>query len=163
MQRFLFTLLIVSCCGSLYAEPLKPIEDETVSQIVAFGFEPIGVDQRPPYGGSVRIWIVPETVGECGGMISTCPDFRLFFSYVTGDLYQEPVVFQLPAAKGWEFVGGSEAPDGSGAFTIRTDLPWANVDIEERRNTEYKVVVGEISAGFTAEVGDAQQNVAADN
>ncbi|RME12942.1 MAG: hypothetical protein D6816_00410, partial [Bacteroidetes bacterium] len=140
------------------AEALKPVQGELLSQLVAFGFEPDGVAQPDLFGGTVRIWVVPESNGECGGSISSCPTHRLLFAYVTGDLYQKPVVFQLPPAKGWEFVGWSEAPAESAAFSVRTALPSANIDPEERaawKPVEYRIVVSETSATVNAVDRDA--------
>lgn len=70
----------------------------------------------------------------------------------------EPVVFQLPAAKGWEFVGWVEAPSESRAFVIRTALPSANIEPEERatwKPTEYRIVVNEKSATASVLGSDA--------
>ena len=104
----------------------------------------------------VRVFSVPVGVYECGGSVESCPDVRLFVTVSFGDLGETPALFELPAQKGWEFVGWVK-PSGSGdermaGFKLRTTLPEANIEPEARRAwsaEEYSVLVSPGSASYT--------------
>ena len=140
------------------SEELQPLDNETLAQAMAFRAELANSDGNGSFAHTVRIWVFPKIIGECWGKISTCPDWRIVFTLVTGDMYDEPRVFELPVAKGWEFVSWHSAPDlESGAFTVRTALPSANIDSAERASwseTKYKVVVSADSATVEIVPGD---------
>ena len=103
----------------------------------------------------VRIYAVPDFVGECDGAVSTCPDVRLFITVSNGDLGEAPTLYQLPKQKGWEFVGWSP-PTKVGkvqesSFVVRSTLPESNVDPASRaawRPTEYHVRVSPSAASY---------------
>ena len=95
----------------------------------------------------IRIFSVPVAAAECWGAIKSCPDVKLFVVLSPEALYQEPVLYQLPKSKGWEFVRWIK----SGSFVIRTTLPEANIDQNERarwRTSEYFVTVDSNNASY---------------
>ncbi len=103
----------------------------------------------------VRIYAVPTRIGECGGAVSSCPDVRLFFTVSVGDLGEEPVLYQLPVAKGWEFAGWTspvtKGNTSMSSFMLRTTLPDANVALAARkawRSQEYRVLVSPAAASY---------------
>jgi hypothetical protein len=103
----------------------------------------------------VRIYAVPDFVGECGGVVSTCPDVRLFIAVSNGDLGEVPALYQLPRQKGWEFVGWSPPTKGGqvqeSSFVVRSALPESNIDPASRaawRPTEYHVRVSPSAASY---------------
>ncbi len=103
----------------------------------------------------VRVFSVPVGVYECGGSVESCPNVRLFVTVSFGDLGETPALFELPAQKGWEFVGWVTS-SGSGeqrmaSFKLRTTLPEANIDLVARRAwtaEEYSVLVSPGSASY---------------
>ena len=109
---------------------------------------------KQPY--FVRVFAVPEAVLECGGTVTSCPNVKLYVTVSYGDLGESPVLYQLPASKGWEFVGWSQPVEVGrtrmASFKIRTTLPEANVPSEARKawhSREYRVLVSPTSASYT--------------
>ena len=98
-----------------------PVLDPQLARALAFGHTLL--DER-----SVRVIAVPEEIGECGGAVNSCPDVNLFVAYVSGDLAEKPVVYRLPAAKGWRVIGWAD-PD---SIDLQTALPEANIEPSER-------------------------------
>lgn len=103
----------------------------------------------------VRIYAVPDFVGECGGVVSTCPDVRLFIAVSNGDLGEVPALYQLPSQKGWEFVRWSPPTKGGqiqeSSFVVRSALPGSNIDPASRaawRPIEYHVRVSPSAASY---------------
>ncbi len=104
----------------------------------------------------VRIFAVPEAVLECGGPVASCPNVKLYITVSYGDLGESPVLYQLPASKGWKFIGWSQPVDAGKTrmanFKLRTTLPEANVSPEARkawRSREYHVLVSPTGAFYT--------------
>ena len=118
---------------------ITQVEDSSLARTIAFGHVLLESD-------GVRIVEVPVVIDDCWGTVNSCPDVELFIAYSTGDLRDEPVVYRLPAAKGWKIVRGHEPK----SFDIATTLPEANIDLNERSRwspTVYRVTIG--SAGIT--------------
>jgi hypothetical protein len=152
---------LVLCVASVFskAESLKPLENEGMSQLVSYGHLLAQSDRQSGFSGEIRIFVFPVEVGECWGTINSCPDVRLAFALTSGDMYADQEAFELPVAKGWEFVRWlpSENPE-AGSFEVRTTMPTANIDVEERESwkaTLYRVVVTEGSAVIEKIAGDA--------
>lgn len=110
------------------------------------------VDQ--PY--VVRVFAVPNQVGECGGDVANCPDVRLYITVSNGDVGETPVLYQLPSSKSWEFVGWSKSTKAgrlaSVGFRPRTSLPESNISPEARnawRAREYRLLVSTEFATYT--------------
>ena len=90
----------------------------------------------------VRIISSPAAISECRGTIASCPDIRLYVAVATEELYEPAVAYELPPAKGWEFIGWDKTDNGFVFFTIRTALPESDIDAQERAlfvPTAYKV------------------------
>ncbi|CAD2243147.1 hypothetical protein [Xanthomonas arboricola] len=105
----------------------------------------------------VRIYAAPTGVYECGGTVSSCPDVRLFFTVSYGDIGETPVLYQLPARKGWKFKGWSEPSAAGGmqmaSFTVQTTLPDSNIDLEASkawRPQEYRVLASPEAASYAS-------------
>jgi len=115
--------------------PLHPLSTGDLARVVAFG--QVLLDER-----DIRIVTVPRTIGECWGTVKSCPDIDLYISYYSGDLYAEPQVYRLGAAKGWEFAGW----ESDGTFMLKTTLNLPNIDSAERaawRQITYRVTVSD--------------------
>jgi len=96
----------------------------------------------------IRVLEIPVEIGECWGKISSCPDVELVVTYATGDLYDPPVAYSLPASKGWVFVGWRS----ESTFVVRTAIPDSNIDEAERgawQTTKYTVTIGETGALYS--------------
>ena len=135
---------------------LAPVKSQSLATTLGFLEEltprPPRVDQ--PY--FVRVFAVPTEVGECDGDVSTCPDVKLYITVSNGDLGETPVLYQLPASKGWKFVGwskpGKEGQTSLVGFKLRTTLPDSNISPEARRAwraREYRLLVSTESASYT--------------
>jgi hypothetical protein len=138
-----------------FADDLTPVDKPELATVLGLLQElattPSNSDQ--PY--IVRVYAAPTGVYECGGTVASCPDVRLFFTVSYGDLGETPILYQLPAQKGWEFTGWSE-PSARGAnrvasFSVRSALPESNIDLGARkswRSQEYRVLVRPESASY---------------
>lgn len=112
----------------------------------------------PPTSGQphiVRVYTSPIAIGECDGIVMTCPDVRLFVTVSTGDIGETPVLYELPTQKGWEFKGWSSPVNIGGtsmaSFVLHTTLPDANIQPAARkawRPQEYRVLVSPTSASY---------------
>ena len=131
----LIDALFVLSAPALAGESAMPVLDPELARALAFGHTLL--DER-----SVRVIAVPEEIGECGGAINSCPDVDLFIvAYVSGDLGDEPVVYRLPAAKGWRVIGWAD----NNSIDLQTALPEANVEPSEREvwsPVSYRLTVG---------------------
>src|SRR5262245_22380289 len=95
----------------------------------------------------IRVFAIQTVSGECWGKLSSCPDVRLLVAVEPDVLYKEPALYELPKAKGWKFVDWK----GSAEFVVRTTIPDANVDQEERkkwRPVEYRIHISEKGARY---------------
>lgn len=116
---------------------LMPVKDARLATVLALSEE---ISPRPPAADQplfVRVYAAPDTIGECGGNVASCPDVRLFIAVSSGDLGETPVLYELPAAKGWEFVGWDRPTPSTGQaearFTVRTALPESNIEEAARK------------------------------
>ncbi len=103
--------------------------------------------------GGIRVFAIPVVVGECWGSLASCPDVELVLSHTSGDLYDPPVAYTLPLAKGWTFVGWRDED----TLVLRTALPDAHIADEERaawKAVEYTVTVRQEGASYMAKTLD---------
>jgi len=134
IQVLLIDALFVLNVPAVADESAMLVLDPKLARALAFGH--ILLDER-----SVRVIAVPEEIGECGGAINSCPDVNLFVAYVSGDLGDEPVVYRLPAAKGWRVIGWAD----NDSIDLQTALPEANIEPAEREAwspVSYRLTVG---------------------
>lgn len=137
---------------------LMPMKDARLATVLGLSEEispKSGAIELPLF---VRVYAAPIAIGECDGDVASCPNVRLFVTVSSGDLGEKPVLYELPAAKGWEFMGW-EKPGASGGqtrvgFTVRTALPESNVDPSARkawRPKACRVFVSPKSASYTCQ------------
>ena len=55
----------------------------------------------------VTVFQTWDKFSECAGTVESCPDSKIYIVVNIGDLYEEPKLYQLPPAKGWEFISSS--------------------------------------------------------
>jgi len=112
---------------------------------LAYGSEIANNLELPNNGHLVRVFAVPSVIGECGGVLDSCPDWRLLITVSTGDLYDDPLLFELPMAKGWRFVSWDTSSESKKAvFQVETQIPGSNLNQEARkawRPTNYRVSI----------------------
>lgn len=141
----LFTALVMLACSSVHAEPLQ---QRGTSEIAAFAAYSKELASNNGNGGLfVRIHTFPLTLGECWGQLESCPNIELAIAVSAGDLYEKPILLRLPPSKGWEFVQWLDAKntidkEPSIGFMLRTTIPKANIDQEQR--TKFKAKLYEV-------------------
>ncbi|UGB46828.1 hypothetical protein LQ772_05905 [Frateuria edaphi] len=132
-------LLLVLLSTASVAEDLVPLKKPELAGVLGLSEElartAASAEQPQPY--IVRVYAAPVAVSECDGTIASCPDVRLLITVSSGDLGERPSLFELPAQKGWQFVGWS-APSSLGgqpaaSFIIRSALPEANISAAARK------------------------------
>jgi len=131
------TLLLASTAnGSVW----RPVADKELTSALAYGIELANSYGAPVHFPYIRVFVVPEVIGECRGTLESCPDWRLYITISMGDLYEEPFLFQFPSSKGWEFLGWVETDEPQTVrFRIATTLPDANLDAEVRESWEQDI------------------------
>ena len=142
LSRITLVLLLTS---PSFADYLSPVDNESMAQVLSFGTELASSNDEIGFPHLVRVFAFPAVEGECWGPLKSCPDWRLVFTLTYDGLYVEPALYELPVSKGWEFVSWI-APNGSEdvGFVVRTTIPGANLDSEEReswRPVTYEVLV----------------------
>jgi hypothetical protein len=135
---------------------LSPVKDSRLATVLALSEEispKVPVGEQPYF---VRLFAAPVLIGECGGTVSSCPNVRLFVAVTAGDLGETPVLYELPTAKGWEFIGWDKPVTLNGqameGFTVKTALPESNVDASARnawRPKVCRVFVSPVAASYT--------------
>jgi hypothetical protein len=151
----LLALLFLLLAMPSAARELARVEDPELATVLGLQHELGTSSPRSEQPYFVRVFSVPVGVYECGGSVESCPDVRLFVTVSFGDLGETPALFELPAKKGWQFVGWL-TPSGSGdermaSFSVRTTLPETNIDPEARRAwsaEQYLVLVSPGSASY---------------
>lgn len=139
----ILTTLLASTAG---ASEWRHIENKDLEIALAYGIELANSDSAPVSYPFIRLYAVPEVVGECGGTVESCPDWRLYMTVSMGDLYEEPLLFQFPSSKGWEFMGWQQTDEPQlTRFKVATTLPGANIDSAARE--DWHAEVHEISVG----------------
>jgi len=114
------------------AADLPPLKKTELATVLALQRE-ISTSNPSESSYFVRVFEAPVEIGECGGSIASCPDVRLLISASTGDLLDTPVLYELPRAKGWQFVRWLPPDDARATgLVVRTELPEANIDPDER-------------------------------
>ncbi len=86
----------------------------------------------------IQTW---EELSECGGSYESCPNARLFITWSMGDLYDAPLLYELPKSKGWEVIS-TEVTEQETLLIISTTLPSANISLNSRQewsSTTYKI------------------------
>jgi len=159
MNRLLLPTLfaLATAAAAANAADLTPVPRPELATVLGLSEE---LARTPADAGQsyiVRVFAAPVAIGECGGPVVSCPQVRLLIAVSSGDLGERPTLFELPAQKGWEFVGWS-APAASGRkpvveFTVRSVLPEANVSSSARaawRSRTYRVRVTPESASYAA-------------
>lgn len=135
---------------------LVPVKDSRLATALGLSEEisPRGHAADQPY--FVRVFAAPVVIGECGGTVASCPDVRLYVAVSAGDLGEVPVLYELPAAKGWEFSGWDKPVALNGkamaGFTVKTVLPESNVEATARnawRSRACRVFVSPVAASYT--------------
>jgi len=133
MKKLVAVLILLPSLA--YGGVLSPSKNQNLATTLGLLEEISTADSNQPY--FVRVFAVPEAVLECGGTVQSCPNVRLYITFSSGDLDEVPMLFQLPASKGWEFVGWSKPTEVDGVptvgFTVRTALPSANIDAQARK------------------------------
>jgi hypothetical protein len=134
-MRYLAALPFAVAALACSAKPLPPVTRIDAASVLAFQH----ILAETTIGArTYRLITAPYTVGECWGKITSCPNERLLIVVVPSDLYEKPLLFQLPEAKGWQFIkwGPVSGAFSSGTddveFTVRTAIPANNVNPEER-------------------------------
>jgi len=148
MKQILALLFLLLTPTAASAHNLTSVKKPALALVLGLLEELTPTKPEPDQPYIVRVFASPAFVGECGGSVSSCPDVRLFITVANGDLGETPVLYQLPTAKGWDFVRWS-SPITMGkttmsSFVVRTVLPEANVDAVARKawhSQEYHVFV----------------------
>ncbi len=132
------------------ADSLKPVRSELASVL---GLARVIAEAPNEALLFVKIFAAPVEVAECGGTVKSCPDVRLLITVSNGDLGEQPILFELPTEKGWEFRGWLPRPDGESrvGFKLGTTLPDSNIERTSRarwKPVEYRVWVSEENAFY---------------
>lgn len=135
---------------------LTPVQDSRLATALGLSVE---ISSKAPAAEQpyfVRVFAAPVVIGECGGTVSSCPEVRLYVAVSAGDLGEVPVLYELPAAKGWEFSGWDKSVTLNGkamvGFTVKTALPETNVEASARNAWHSKVcqvLVSPVAASYT--------------
>lgn len=138
MRAFLIplTVLSVSCFAS---EHMKS-SDVELAHILSTS-EVVYQSKDFPEIKIIRSW---EQISECGGTYQSCPNARLFIIVTPGDLYQPPLLYELPKSKGWEVLS-TESTEKYLTVIVTTSLNHANVSQESRSEWAPKVYKLKIS------------------
>ena len=151
MKKFAAVMILLPSLA--FAGTLSPSKNQYLATTLGLLEQLASAAPDQPY--FVRVFAVPEAVLECGGTVNSCPNVKLYITVSTGDLGEPPVLFQLPASKGWEFVRWSKPVKVNGTpvvgFTVRTALPGANIETQARKSWHprvYQVQVSPASATF---------------
>ena len=128
------------------ANEWRPVDNKDLANALAYGTELANSDSAPVSYPYIRLFEVPEVIGECWGTLESCPNWRLYIAISMGDLYEEPFLFQFPSSKGWKFLGWQQTDEPQTVrFRITTTLPGANLSAEVRES--WKADVYEFSIG----------------
>ncbi len=127
-------LLCLLLTATAFGSDWRPLDDKEFAAALTYGVEIANSDSAPVSYPYTRIYAVPEVVGECWGVLESCPDWRLYIAISMGDLYEEPLLFQFPIeSKGWKFVGWRQTDEPQTIlFRVTTVLPGANLSSEVR-------------------------------
>jgi hypothetical protein len=135
---------------------LVPVKNAQLASVLGLLEEISPESPAPEQPYIVRVFAAPVIVGECQGAVSSCPDVRIFVTVSTGDLGDAPVLYELPVAKGWEFMGRDKPATAAGrtmsGFTVQTALPDSNVDAPARNAWHpkvYHVLISPTAASYT--------------
>jgi hypothetical protein len=138
-NRFGAVFLVFAPLSSTASDLIKS-QDEKLAHILTT-MEVLYESTKLPYVEVIQSW---EEIAECGGSYQSCPNARLFIATSLGDLYESPMLYELPKAKGWEFVRVEES-EHQISVTLKTTLMHANVTQESRKLWSSKIYVINIS------------------
>lgn len=127
-------LLLFFCNHSALADVWQPLDDDDLTIALAYGTEIADSTDEPGASYVVRVYAVPEEIGECWGSLDSCPDWRLYIAVSTGDLYEKPFLYRFINSKGWEFLGWQDTNEAqTTSFRVATEMPGANLDADARQ------------------------------
>ena len=152
MRVIAISLILVLWSAAAVADLWQPLDDKELTIALAYGEEIANSANIAKASHVVRVFAVPEEIGECWGALESCPDWRLYISISMGDLYETPFLFRFINAKGWKFLGWQPTSEPQTTlFRIATELPGANLEPsvrEEWRQEIWEFTVN--SNGLTA-------------
>lgn len=150
----LIAMLAVTPLTALSAD-LAPTKDARLARVLGLSEEISPKARAAELPLFVRVYSVPNFIGECDGSEGSCPDVQLFITVSSGDLGETPVLYELPAAKGWKFVGWDKPAPSNGqakvGFTVESTLPESNIEASAREAWHPKscrVVVSPTAASY---------------
>lgn len=137
MKSILILAILAVTSTSAMCADLPPIKDVRLASVLGLSEE---ISPKLPTIGMplfVRVYAAPSFIGECDGSVASCPDVRLFVSVSSGDLGETPALYELPAAKGWDFKGWDKSEASSDktrvGFVVQTALPESNIEASDRK------------------------------
>jgi len=129
-----FTLILFLILSvQAYSEDLKKSTDDGLAHILST-MSVLYKSTGYPIVEVIQSW---EQISECGGTWQSCPNARLFITSSMGDLYETPLLYELPKAKGWRFIHAAET-DHELVLSLLTTLQHANVSAESRKEWSFK-------------------------
>ena len=132
MRIFAAIVLLTISLNSL-SEDLRKSSDIGLAHIIAT-MEVLYKSPSYPVVEVIQSW---EQISECGGTWQSCPNARLFISTSMGDLYEAPLLYELPKAKGWRLIQSNET-EHELVISLLTTLQHANVSKESRNAWIFK-------------------------
>ena len=157
MLGFCVLFLFVFFRSSAHSDPLQPVRNQNLASILQT-LDELTNNFRGPGPYQVRIFDVPEFIGECGGTIQSCPNVALYIVVAEDGLGNPATLYELPLAKGWKFSGWIKEKRLSNGdvlmgFKIETTIPDANIEANEWKSwkpTVYQVWISPDFAEYKA-------------
>jgi hypothetical protein len=158
-RRIPLLLLALTVGAIAQAAELHPVRKHPrLAEALSWGTQLAETDPAAGQPYFARLWAVPTTIAECDGPVESCPDVRLYIALTSGDLGEDPTLYELPLAKGWAFLGWDKPPSpniaGNTRFSIATALPDDQISDAARarwKPTVYRVTVNLERGTFTTE------------
>jgi len=130
----IFTLIVLLILSTkAFSEELKKSTDDSLAYILST-MSVLYKSTGYPIVELIQSW---EQISECGGTWQSCPNARLFITSSMGDLYETPLLYELPKAKGWRFIHAAET-EHELVLTLFTTLQHANVSAQSRKEWPFK-------------------------
>lgn len=160
LKHFIAIVIVILFTSQTYSDGLPESDNHALAEAFAFGSEIANNRDFRHFGNTIRIFTV-SSPGECWGSLESCPNWKLFFTVFAGDLDGQPLLFELPEAKGWEFVSWIKSSNPMRAvFRVKTQIPGANIETSNR-NT-WSPVTYEVSIWLYEVVTPTEQKVYVD-
>jgi hypothetical protein len=140
-------LILFYSIGS-HAETLSKSTDSELAHILTT-FEVLYKSNNFPIVAVIQTW---EEISECDGIFESCPNARLFITVNSGDLYEVPLLYELPKSKGWKFVDYTETEQYF-FLSVATTMEHANVTLESRKKWQsrtYKLKISKSDDGLVS-------------